>query len=669
MDRHKNASHPCRERSARLTNFRAVRVELTGRIRAINKFGMTVPPSTCPPVSASAPGVPAESGADLWITLTPDGRYADYQAARPGLLLQPPEGLLGRHYREVLPPAVAQELSLVWERLKETGRPQTFAYELPLPDGRREFVAYLSLGASGQVLVLVQDVTRTTDPQEEVRQISDQLRVVSEASGLGYWEWTAAPDRIWRDQRLLQIYGVDHIGPDTASWAALIHPEDRADTVRYVESALADPNNHGYVREFRIVRPDGIVRCVRTQAVLQRDDAGKIVRALGVDSDFTEEKERADRFRVLSDRLVLAARAADFGVWDWDMRTAREIWDDRMCELYHVPKNEAGNYAAIWESRVHPEDLPRVKAATQAALAEGYRLDTQFRILWPDGTVRHIKDDALIQRDANNRPVRVIGINRDVTADRLRESEMTRSREAAEAASLAKSAFLAAISHELRTPLNGILGFASLLADTPLQPEQAEFVGYISHSSEILLAMINDLLDISRIEAGRLSLNPKPFALREVIEEAVRRLGPKAAEKSLKVSTRWHAGLPTSFVSDLERVRQVIMNLVSNAIKFSTQGTVTVEASPDEPGFARISVTDTGIGIAPDKQPLLFQKFVQAETTTTRRFGGAGLGLAISRQLVELMGGKIGFTSEPGKGSTFWFTLPHAPAEPVRTIP
>lgn len=633
---------------------------------------MTVPPPASQSPSATpaeVPGAPVESGADLWITFTPDGRYADCQAAKPGLLMQPPEGLLGRHYREVLPPAVAEEFSLAWARLKETGRQQTFPYELPLPDGRREFVAYLSLGVSGQVLALVRDVTRTTGLPDEVRLISDRLRMVSEAAGLGYWEWTAASDRIWRDQRLLQIYGVSSIGLDTASWAALIHPEDRADTVRYVETALADPNNHGYVREFRIVRPDGIIRCVRTQAVLQRDADGRIVRALGVDSDFTEDKERADRFRVLSDRLVLAAQAADFGVWDWDLRTERLVWDDRMCALYAVPKDAPADYPALWRSRLHPEDLPRVQAEVRAALVQGVRLDTQFRIMLPDGTVRHIKDDAIIQRDENDRPVRIIGINRDVTADRLRETEMSQAREAAEAASLAKSSFLAAISHELRTPLNGILGFASLLADTPLQPEQAEFVGYISHSSEILLAMINDLLDISRIEAGRLALNLRPFALREVMEEAVRRLAPKAAEKSLKVSTRWHAGLPASFVSDPERVRQVIMNLVSNAIKFSTQGTVTVEVAPEEPGFARISVTDTGIGIAPEKQPLLFQKFAQAESSTTRRFGGAGLGLAISRQLVELMGGKIGFTSEPGKGSTFWFTLPHSPAEPVRPIP
>ena len=628
---------------------------------------MTVPASTSPPAAAAdSPATRPAPGASLWILFTPDGRYADYHASRPGLLVQPAEGLLGRHYREVLPPAVAEKLSAAWEKLMATGLPQATHYDLPVVDGRREFVAELSLGASGQVLALVRDVTREYDPQEETRLLSDRLRVISEAAALGSWEWTAATGRHWRDERLLEIYGVTEMGPDHLAWAALIHPEDREEALRRAEVSIADPNCQGYMHQYRIVRPDGGVRWLRTQVAFQRDAAGQAVEAVGVDSDVTEEKERADRFRVLSDRLLLAAQAADFGVWDWDIRANRLIWDDRMCALYQIPKGDPALYPDLWRSRVHPEDLPRVQAEVQAALGHGYRLDTHFRIVWPDGTVRFIKDDALLQRDAAGAAVRIIGINRDVTADRLREAEMRQAREAAEAASLAKSSFLAAISHELRTPLNGILGFASLLADTPLQPEQNEFVGYITHSSEILLTMINDLLDISRIEAGRLSLSPRAFSLREAMEDAVRRLGKRAAEKSLKVSTRWHAGLPVHFVNDADRVRQVITNLVGNAIKFSTQGTVTVEATLDEPGFARVSVTDTGIGIAPDKQPLLFQKFVQAESSTTRRFGGAGLGLAISRQLVELMGGRIGFTSEPGKGSTFWFTLPCCPAEAAR---
>ena len=628
---------------------------------------MTVPATTSQPAAAADSGPkPSDPGAGLWIIFTPDGRYADYHAAKPGLLVQPPEGLLGRHYREVLPPVVAGKLATAWEKLTVTGLPQAIHYELPVLDGRREFVAELSLGASGQVLALVRDVTRAYDHQEEVRVISDRLRVISEAAGLGSWEWSATTGRHWRDERLLEIYGVASMGPDQQAWAALIYPEDREETLRRAEVSIADPNCPGYMHQYRIVRPDGCIRWLRTQVAFQRDATGHAIGAVGVDSDVTEEKERAERFRVLSDRLLLAAQASDFGVWDWDIRASRLIWDDRMCALYQITKGDPALYPDLWRNRVHPEDLSRVQAEVQAALAQGYRLDTLFRIVWPDGTIRFIKDDALIQRDASGNAIRLIGINRDVTADRLREAEMRQAREAAEAASLAKSSFLAAISHELRTPLNGILGFASLLADTPLQPEQNEFVGYISHSSEILLAMINDLLDISRIEAGRLSLSPRAFSLREVMEDAVRRLGQRATEKSLKISTRWHAGLPVNFVNDSERVRQVITNLVSNAIKFSTQGTVTVEAAPDEPGFARVSVTDTGIGIAPDKQPQLFQKFVQGESSTTRRFGGAGLGLAISRQLVELMGGRIGFTSEPGKGSTFWFTLPCSPAETGR---
>jgi signal transduction histidine kinase/ActR/RegA family two-component response regulator len=370
----------------------------------------------------------------------------------------------------------------------------------------------------------------------------------------------------------------------------------------------------------------------------------------------SDRDDLVDELQITSQRLKIALEASKIGVWEWNIETGALIWDQRMKELYGWPSEGPQQGFDDWAAALHPEDAEEALENVRQAVEKKENFIAQFRVVLPSGQVKTIRANGqFLEYPANS--WKLIGCNWDVSDDIARSDELERRRLESEHANLAKSQFLANMSHEIRTPLNGVLGMAQLLERTELSDRQAMYAQTIRSSGQTLLDLIDDVLDISKIETGHLALQPDVFHLGEMIRVAADTVAERAKSKGLDFKVDIDSQLETEVVGDQTRIRQVLINLADNAVKFTTAGSVQIAVERRKEDRVRFRVIDTGVGLSTQAVSTIFDRFAQVDNSNTRSFGGAGLGLAISKELVGLAGGELSVTSKLGEGSEFWFEL------------
>ncbi len=386
------------------------------------------------------------------------------------------------------------------------------------------------------------------------------------------------------------------------------------------------------------------------------------------ETEVAKLREAQRALRASQERFEFAVRGSSDGLWDWNVATDAVYYAPRFKELLGLDDTEMPPRLEAWQSRLHPDDVEPTMKAVHAHLQKRILYDVEYRLLTKTDDYRWFRARGQAVWNAHDEPVRMAGSLTDITDRKQFELDLQRAKEDAESANRSKTDFLANMSHEIRTPIHAIVGMTELvLDDANLTAIQRDYMTTVLKSADALMSIINEILDFSKIESGNVSIDPRDFSLREEIGDAMKSLGPRAHDKRLELI--WHAdvNVPDWVRTDADRLRQIIVNLVGNAVKFTDAGQVVLHvamgkhegerADANSPFVLAVSVTDTGIGISPNKLATIFRAFEQADTSTTREYGGTGLGLAISGSLAEHLGGHISVESEVGKGSRFSFEI------------
>ena len=512
-----------------------------------------------------------------------------------------------------------------------------------------------SAGKPYQYVSIRTDITHVKNAEVALELSKERLRRGQHFANIGTWDWDIATGELYWTERIAPLFGYPAGNLETSyeNFLAAIYPDDRQSVVDAVNSALE--HDTPYEIEHRVVWPDGTVRWLLEKGAVVRDAAGKPAQMLGVVQDIDERKQIEVALLERDHELQKAQRLAHIGNWHADLLTGELHWSDEIYRIFGYDPKSIKPSVKMFQNAVHPEDTEKVRESEMNSAKTGLH-DVVHRIVRPDGTVRHVHELAKAKTDETGKLLSFSGTVQDVTSRMEDEAALISARDEADRANQAKSEFLSSMSHELRTPMNAILGFAQLLQyDEHLSEENKDSVHEILKAGEHLLTLINEVLDLARIESGHIDLSLEPVEVCPVVEECLSLVSPLASKRAIVLD---HAGLKGVFVrADRMRLKQALLNLLSNAIKYNLErGSVRVEVRMKTDDRLQIRVKDTGPGISDAHLMELFQPFNRLNAESS--IEGTGIGLTITRRIVEMMGGMVDVESRLGTGSTFWIELP-----------
>jgi PAS domain S-box-containing protein len=587
-------------------------------------------------------------------------------------------------FRNAIHPDDRDAVNEAYTKSLSNREPYEITHRLLMRDGRIKWVqerCVSEFDINGRPLRstgTVQDITERKQAEEELRNTSQRLMLATSSAALGVFDWNVRDNTMTWDDRMFELYGITReASPNNIdAWIKGLHPEDKDRAIAECQAALKGEKD--FDTAFRVLQPNGTVRYLKANAVVVMDEGGAATRMLGINADITERKEAEDALLRSERSLREAQEAGRVGSYVFDIQ--RDAWSSSsvLDEIFGIG-TDYRRTLATWTQILHPGERESMNSYFQQIIVEHQPFDREYRIVRAnDCTERWVLGRGVIEYDANDVALRMTGVIQDITERKMTEAalaqhrihleeqvlartfELAEAKEAAEAANIAKSSFLANMSHEIRTPMNGILGVAHLMRREGVSPKQAERLDTIDISAQHLLSVINDILDISKIEAGKFELEEAPVVISSLLANVSSILSERAKAKGIHLLIETES-LPTNLVGDPTRLQQSLLNYATNAIKFTEAGTVTLrtlkQAEAADELVVRFEVQDTGIGITSEAMSRLFSAFEQADNSMTRKYGGTGLGLAITRRLAELMGGEAGAESTLGVGSTFWFTV------------